>query len=381
MYGIRLVIVLVIMGGAIAYIGDKIGMKVGKKRLSLLGLRPKHTSIIITVLTGVLITVSSLLLLLVASENVRLALFDMQQLVERIDLLDHQVATKDDELGKLQAEIGVKIDDLLTLEEDKALLEEDKLELEEQLSSTKKEYQQVKASKEELETKVDKLAVQREDLTQQVDNLAHNLSLFGRKYLHSLTGDIAYQKGEVIFDSSLQVDREQAAIEEDLLTTLETAKGSLEEGSNLEDVKYKQQDFEELVELLAEREGRSVVRLVAAQNTFKDEDLLLDFELYQDYQVYQADQLIFEYQLARVDNLADLEVELNQFLFKLNQKVVRDGVLPDDKGEIGSLSLIHLYPVLEELLTEDVERIKLTATEDIWRSDQLIDNIELKVKR
>ncbi|MCK8816341.1 DUF3084 domain-containing protein [Natroniella sulfidigena] len=381
MYGIRLVIVLVIMGGAIAYVGDKIGMKVGKKRLSLLGLRPKHTSIIITILTGVLITVSSLVLLLVASENVRLALFDMQQLVERIDLLDQQVTTKDDELAELQAEIGVKIDDLLTLEEDKALLEDDKLELEEQLSSTKEEYQQVRASKEELGTKVDQLAVQREDLTQQVDNLAHNLSLFGQKYLHSLTGDIAYQKGEVILDSSLEVDLKETEIEKDLLAALETAKGSLEEGPNLENVKYKQHDFEEVVELLTEREGRNVVRLVAAQNTFKDEDLLLEFELYQDYQVYETEQLIFDYQLAQVDDLTDLEAELNQFLVELNQKVVRDGVLPNDKGEIGSLSLIHLYPVLEELLTEDVERIKLTATEDIWRSDQLVDNIELKVER
>ncbi|MCK8827313.1 DUF3084 domain-containing protein [Natroniella acetigena] len=380
MYGIRLVIVLVIMGGAIAYIGDKIGMKVGKKRLSLLGLRPKYTSIIITILTGVLITVSSLLLLLVASENVRLALFDMQQLVERIDLLDHQVATKDDQLDKLQAEIGVKIDNLLTLEDDKALLEDDKLELEEQLSSTKEEYRQVRASKGELETKVDQLAVQREDLTQQVDNLAHNLSLFGRKYLQSLTGDIAYQKGEVLLDGSLQVDREQAEIEEDLITILETAKDSVEE-ANLQEVKYKQQDFEEVVELLTEREGKSLIRLVAAQNTFKDEDLLLEFELYQDYQVYDAEQLIFDYQLARVDDLADLEAELNQFLLELNQKVVRDGVLPDDRGEVGSLSLIHLYPVLEELLTEDVQRIKLVAVEDIWRSDQLVDNIELRVER
>ena len=52
MSGIQLVIGLISAGGAIAYFGDRIGMKVGRKRLTLFGLRPKHTSIIITIVTG-----------------------------------------------------------------------------------------------------------------------------------------------------------------------------------------------------------------------------------------------------------------------------------------------------------------------------------------
>lgn len=46
----------VLMGGIIAYNGDLIGRKFGKRRLSLFGLRPKHTAILITSLTGVLIS-------------------------------------------------------------------------------------------------------------------------------------------------------------------------------------------------------------------------------------------------------------------------------------------------------------------------------------
>ena len=33
--GLRIILILVIMGGAIAFIGDKIGTKVGKRRMSL----------------------------------------------------------------------------------------------------------------------------------------------------------------------------------------------------------------------------------------------------------------------------------------------------------------------------------------------------------
>ena len=54
MYGIALILFLSIMGGAIAFGGDRLGSKIGKKRLSILGLRPKHTSIVVTVITGAL---------------------------------------------------------------------------------------------------------------------------------------------------------------------------------------------------------------------------------------------------------------------------------------------------------------------------------------
>ena len=56
MDGVLLIIVLVITGGCIAFIGDRLGSKIGKKRLSLFGLRPRHTSILVTILTGVTIT-------------------------------------------------------------------------------------------------------------------------------------------------------------------------------------------------------------------------------------------------------------------------------------------------------------------------------------
>lgn len=49
-------IMTVLMGGIIAYNGDVIGRRFGKRRVSVFGLRPKHTAILITSLTGVLIS-------------------------------------------------------------------------------------------------------------------------------------------------------------------------------------------------------------------------------------------------------------------------------------------------------------------------------------
>ena len=55
MFGIRLMFLLAVMGGLIAFIADKLGSKIGKKKLSVFGLRPHDTSVLLTVLSGVLI--------------------------------------------------------------------------------------------------------------------------------------------------------------------------------------------------------------------------------------------------------------------------------------------------------------------------------------
>ena len=59
-YGWIMLFILAIMGGIIAYIGDKIGSRVGKRKIVLFGLRPKYTSILVTILTGISIAAVTL---------------------------------------------------------------------------------------------------------------------------------------------------------------------------------------------------------------------------------------------------------------------------------------------------------------------------------
>ena len=55
--------------------GDKLGTKIGKRRMSLFGLRPKHTSIIVTIVTGLLVAAATVGVLTFTSQSVRTALF------------------------------------------------------------------------------------------------------------------------------------------------------------------------------------------------------------------------------------------------------------------------------------------------------------------
>jgi cell division protein FtsB len=105
-YGAALIVVLAIAGGVIAYAGDRIGMKVGRKRLSIFGLRPKYTSMIITVVTGVVIAGCSILLLSLASENVRKALFQIREIQEALLTTQNDLEAKRVEADTLSRRVG-----------------------------------------------------------------------------------------------------------------------------------------------------------------------------------------------------------------------------------------------------------------------------------
>ncbi len=50
-----LILTLFVLCGSIAYTGDLLGRRLGKRRLTAFGLRPKHTAVLLTVVTGVVI--------------------------------------------------------------------------------------------------------------------------------------------------------------------------------------------------------------------------------------------------------------------------------------------------------------------------------------
>ena len=68
-YGWIMLVVLAVMGGIIAYLGDKIGSRVGKQKIKLFGLRPKYTSILVTILTGISIAAITLGVMSILSEK------------------------------------------------------------------------------------------------------------------------------------------------------------------------------------------------------------------------------------------------------------------------------------------------------------------------
>ena len=83
-----LVLSILVLGGLIAALGDRLGSKVGKARLTIGNLRPKQTAIVVTVLTGTLIAASTFSILLISSKSLREGLFRLDKIQKQLRIAE-----------------------------------------------------------------------------------------------------------------------------------------------------------------------------------------------------------------------------------------------------------------------------------------------------
>ncbi|HEY9086420.1 MAG TPA: DUF3084 domain-containing protein [Candidatus Tyrphobacter sp.] len=88
--GLGNVLIIMAIAGAVAYVGDRVGHQVGRRRLTLFGIRPRYTSTIIAVATGVFIALVVTLVAILASEQVKTAFFRLSALNSQITQLQRQ---------------------------------------------------------------------------------------------------------------------------------------------------------------------------------------------------------------------------------------------------------------------------------------------------
>ena len=109
MTGWLLILALLVLGGVLSTLGDRLGSLVGKSRLSLFNLRPRKTAVLITVMTGSLISALSLGLMLLVSQQLRVGLFEL-------DRIEHRLRDSRTSLSRSQADLKRSHSDLLQAE-------------------------------------------------------------------------------------------------------------------------------------------------------------------------------------------------------------------------------------------------------------------------
>jgi len=82
--GIGNVALVMALAGTVAYVGDRVGHQVGRRRLSLFGIRPRYTSTIVAIATGMLIALVVTLGAIFASQQVKTAFFKLNSINEEI---------------------------------------------------------------------------------------------------------------------------------------------------------------------------------------------------------------------------------------------------------------------------------------------------------
>lgn len=103
--GFILVIAILVLGGVIATVSDRLGTKVGKARLSLFKLRPRTTAVVVTMVTGTLLSALTLGILFAASKPLRRGVFRIDEIQERLNQARKDLTRTEDEKERVEDEL------------------------------------------------------------------------------------------------------------------------------------------------------------------------------------------------------------------------------------------------------------------------------------
>jgi uncharacterized protein (DUF3084 family) len=104
--GYILIAAILILGGMLATVGDRIGTRVGKARLSLFKLRPKNTAVLVTIFTGTLISASTLAILFAADEGLRKGVFELEDIQRDLRNKREQLKTAETQKSQVESELN-----------------------------------------------------------------------------------------------------------------------------------------------------------------------------------------------------------------------------------------------------------------------------------
>lgn len=103
---VTLIFVLCLMGGVIAYCADLLGRRLGKKRLTLGHMRPKHTAALLTTSAGVLIPIVTISLMSLLFADVRDMLFRTEAIKEELRNVEGNLRISQKNLDRRANEIA-----------------------------------------------------------------------------------------------------------------------------------------------------------------------------------------------------------------------------------------------------------------------------------
>lgn len=162
--GYILIAAIFILGGIIAAFGDRLGTKIGKARLRLFNLRPRQTAMMITVITGMLISALTLGILFSLSESLRRGIFQLDDILQEKRFIEGELAEVtqqkqqvEQQLTQVRKEQSQAVTDLNAINRD--------------FEQSKQQLSKISAQAKKLRQELNNLLAQRDDRLQQLQQL------------------------------------------------------------------------------------------------------------------------------------------------------------------------------------------------------------------
>lgn len=368
MTGVLLLIVLAITGGVIAYLGDKLGSKIGKKRLRLFGLRPHDTSVLMTIVSGVLVATLTMGVLMATSKEVRTALFGMKQIQQEIRSLTESRKKADQELSAQNAKIESLHSQIKEAEQQNKEAQAQKAAAEAQMRAAQTQMQQAQSDLSALQARYDEAntrlaeaeaAVRQAEnskaaLEKDVKSLEDTAKKLRENVVTIREGNVAFRSGEILYAGVLQGGLDKTATQKEMQTFLARANAQVAGRMNIDPkvpvIWLSRAAVEEAAANLSKTKGAQYVRLTAAGNILSGEVVVSRLEMIQDRVVYQDGTTILDQAISVNPNSGESDLALMAFLRDVNRRSQADGVVPNPiTGDVGAITSSELSEASEKI--------------------------------
>lgn len=389
----RLILLMIAVSAVVSYVGDVVGMKIGKKRVSLFGLRPRYTSTVITIMTGVAIAVATLGVAAGTSDAVRNALYginwlgrelarltlESRQISDQLaesemnrDILEIELLQNQRQLEKLTKDLETAADDLTATRQRLALAELQTKDAENERSALMVQLRALDAEKKSMEQAVAALRSESERLRAGLAEMKEGRIL---AFQGELLSQVTVEGGSTSQDVEYALVRLARQAEEKLSLKLEQEEHSGPPAGVTIDSASRKAAIAEL----RDAKGRKVLRLTAPSNIVQGQVVSGEVRIFDSKLIFPKDSVIYRVSAQGGMEPEDASDLLYTFLKRINKQAVEEGVLSDPiSGAVGNLDSLEFYNVTDKM-TEAEGDIVITflAATDIYTEGPVNVKIEL----
>lgn len=412
------IIALLIVAGIVAWAGDVLGSLLGKRRISLFGLRPRLTSRLVGVLTGVLITVVTILTLALTSQNIQMMLLRMDEIIRENAMYQEENQTLVSEnLSLIEGNVGLQQanDDLMTnLYESQEAIDNLSYELSTaqvelntvnlELDSVNEELDMVTENIEELRsegadlrdevgsltTERNQLVTERDRLTAEAQSLSNRIADLNAEVQH-LTGQVqTYEVGEFkvrenqqlaafYVDTQRDINYIYIALQ-DKIQSISRDYVDPESGEHmlaLNEIEITSEQYVDALDAIREVDSRyAIVIVYATENVVENQPVPVRLEISANTLVYRTGALIFSSIYSQVAEGSEqpYRAMLSQFFEDARDQLHESGsIIPTASGEIMQITVDDLITLSDRLeAAEFPVELRIIAMTDIYRTDFLV---------
>lgn len=404
MFGVSLILLLAVMGGVIAFLGDKLGSKIGKKRLTLFGLRPKYTSILMTVISGILVAATTMGVLTMASNEARTALFGMQKIQEeiknltkektdilaeletqnqKVKALDEEIKRTNEEIATAKTEREAAVAQREAAIAQRAQAERQVAELRNRYAEAQRQVAAAEGEKNRIQGEKVQLEGEKSKLQGEISSLEEATKKLRESMIAIREGNVIYRNGEIIFAGVLKAALDDEDNRRQLDTFLAAANGhALNRMGIAEDVQaiwIPEENIAAALKQLKTGRGDYYVRMCASGNVVSGELAPATIEMASNRKIYSNNEVILRQKITVEPNTAQVDIALAAALKDVNREAQRAGVVPDPiTGKVGAIQSSELQEISDEI-SKKGGRVELVAKArgDIMISGPVLLKVEV----